>query len=85
MYYLYSNTKIVQKMWRYINNLLTVYLGGYDINNLWKHIKIKVIGFCERLICRLIGVLLLCLIIAVILGVLYGQLYWVIEFIRYIF
>lgn len=77
--------EIVQKIWRYINNLLTVYLGGYDRNDLRKHIKIKVIGFCERLICRLLGVLLLCLIIAVILGVLYGQLYWMIEFIRYIF
>ena len=64
--------EIVQKIWRYINNL-------------WKHIKIKVIGCCERLICRLLGVLLLCLIIAVILGILYGQLYWMIEFIRYIF
>ena len=77
--------EIVQKIWRYINNLLTIYLGGYDRNNLWKHIKIKVIGFCGRLVCRLQGVLLICLIIVVILGVLYGQLYWMIEFIKYIF
>mgnify|MGYP004515545779 FL=1 len=77
--------EIVQKIWRYINILLTVYLGGYDRNNFWKHIKIKVIGFCGRLIHRFQGVLLLCLIIAVILGVLYGQLYWMIKFIRYIF
>ena len=77
--------EIVQKIWRYINNLLTIYLGVYDRNNLWKHIKIKVIGFCGRLVCRLQGVLLICLIIAIILGVLYGQLYWMIEFIKYIF
>ncbi len=78
--------KIVKKIWYCTRTLLTVDLGGSNNrDNLWEYIKIKAIGFCERLICRLLGVLLICWIIAVILGVLYGQLYWMIGFIRYIF